>query len=514
MLPEILAGMTGIGRTVPENTVQRLAKWFSGPWQDAFGALTAGILMACAIAPLNQSWLALAAPLLLYLCVRAASPWRALWLGFLYGLAHFSIAVSWVFVSIYQYGNAGVAMSASLTVLFVCGLALILPATQMLYYRLVSPRSKAIVFALVWVLWEWLSTWIFTGFPWLLTGYALIDTPFSGYAPIGGVLLVSLAALLTVQCLWAALLDRRPWALLGVIGLPLFGAAFTQQSWVTPTGEPVKVALVQGNISQSEKWIPENAERILQTHMDLSEPHWSNAIVVWPEAAITILLQRAGKWIDSLAWQARAENSTLITGIISYERTAGIRGHYNMALALGNGRGEYAKRRLVPFGEYVPLEGLVGKLIEIFELPYASIRSGTDKQPGLTAGELRIATAICYEIIYPELMREDVQNTDLLLTISNDSWFGKSHGPLQHMHIARMRALEFGRYLLRDTNNGVTAIVDERGRIRAQLPRFQEGVLVGEAQPFSGRTPYTRWGFLPWLVAILGGIAAYRWVRH
>ncbi len=489
--------------------VLRLVDWLSRKWPGMIGALLAGALMAFSMPPFGQSWLALIAALLLFFTVCTAPPARAFLLGTCFGLTCFGLGVSWVYVSIHVYGNAPPILAAFLTGLFVLGLALILPATQMLCYRLLSPRSDALVFALVWVVWEWLSTWIFTGFPWMLTGHMLIDTPFGGFAPVGGVLLVSLTALLAALALWPALIQLRLRPLVLLFGLPALGFALSHVPWVQDRGESLQVALVQGNIPQETKWLPENAVHVLNTHADLSEPHWSGAdIIVWPEAAITTPLESAGPLLKALQLRAAPGGSTLISGILSYQREAEQWHTYNTAIAVGEGDGRYVKRHLVPFGEYVPLEGWLRGLIEFFDLPRSRSRPGPPAQPNLVAQGHNIAVAICYEIVYPELVREAARTADLLLTISNDTWFGRSSGPLQHMHIARIRALEHGRYLLRGTNNGVTAIVDERGRILDQLPRFTADVLVGEARLFTGRTPFSRYGFWPWLVVISVWIAA------
>jgi apolipoprotein N-acyltransferase len=211
---------------------------------------------------------------------------------------------------------------------------------------------------------------------------------------------------------------------------------------------------------------------------------------------------------------ARETNTTVITGIMSRDPSTG--SYFNSVIALGEGRGIYHKRRLVPFGEYVPLEDLLRGLIQFFDLPLSSTASGPDTQPALIAGRYRISTSICYEVVYPELVRTSVADADLLITLSNDTWFGESIGPDQHMQIARMRALENGRYLIRATNNGITAIVDSRGTVSATIPRFTPGVLQGSVQVMTGETPFSRWGTWSILVVCLLGLIWQRaagWAR-
>jgi apolipoprotein N-acyltransferase len=170
----------------------------------------------------------------------------------------------------------------------------------------------------------------------------------------------------------------------------------------------------------------------------------------------------------------------------------------------------YTKRRLVPFGEYVPLEGLLRGLIGFFDLPMSHTEPGAPVQPLLRVGEAKIAMAICYEVVYPDLVREQARDANLLATVSNDTWFGASIGPLQHLQMARMRALELGRFMLRATNNGVTAVIDARGRVVAQLPQFAPGVLRGQVWLMAGDTPYARFGDVP-VLALLAGLLAAGW---
>jgi apolipoprotein N-acyltransferase len=166
-------------------------------------------------------------------------------------------------------------------------------------------------------------------------------------------------------------------------------------------------------------------------------------------------------------------------------------------IALGHGQGVYHKQHLVPFGEYVPLESQLRGLIAFFDLPMSAFSSGPADQPPLRAGAYRVAPFICYEVVYPELVARSARNSDLLLTISNDSWFGKSIGPLQHLQMAQMRALENGRYMIRGTNNGVSAIIDQRGQIVERTDQFVEATLTGEVEMMLGNTPFGSFGVTP-----------------
>jgi len=257
------------------------------------------------------------------------------------------------------------------------------------------------------------------------------------------------------------------------------------------------------------KWQPESRQHIIDTYRSLSDPHWDADLLIWPEAAVTVLAHQAGDLLAALDARAEAAGSAFVLGIPAVERLPdGGFVFHNAALSLGTGQGRYVKRRLVPFGEYVPLESLLRGLIEFFDLPMSHSAPGPWLQPLLDLGGHRGVMAICYEVVYPELVRLQAAEADVLLTISNDTWFGASIGPLQHLQMARMRALENGRFLLRGTNNGVTAVVDPGGRVRARLPQFEAGVLRAEYAAMTGTTPFTRYGHTPLLIVLAAVVAA------
>ncbi|MFB3078056.1 MAG: apolipoprotein N-acyltransferase, partial [Lysobacterales bacterium] len=294
-----------------------------------------------------------------------------------------------------------------------------------------------------------------------------------------------------------------PWVLAG---------ALSMFHWVAP-GESREAALVQGNIDQAVKWLPENRGPIIDKYMELSAPHWGVDLMLWPEAALTLFQHQAADVLAALDARGRTSGTGLILGIPGAEPMPGGRVVFrNLALGVGEASGRYVKQHLVPFGEYVPMESWLRGMLEVFDLPMSSTEPGGSGQPLLVVNGAKAAMAICYEVIYPELVREQARRADFLLTISNDTWFGESIGPVQHMEMARMRALENGRWLLRGTNNGVTAIVDHRGRVRHQLAQFRSGVLRGSYRLMTGRTPYSRFGDTPLL--ILGVLTAVVFVWH
>jgi apolipoprotein N-acyltransferase len=475
-------------------------------------ALVAGALLPLSFAPFGWWPLGFVAVAGWFWALRRTRQ-RAWLTGWLFGVGKYAAGASWVYVSIHVYGHAPPPLAAFLVVLFVGGLAGFTLVNGVVFARLRtgSVLTDAITFALLFVAFEWSLTWVLTGFPWLFVGHAHLATPLAGLAPVGGVLLVSLAVALGATLASAAVVlwrnaARRRAALAAALAMVpwVAGAGLARVAWVDE-GDTRTVALVQGNIDQGVKWDPAESRRIIGTYVALSEPHWDADLLVWPEAAVTEFEHEATGLLEELDARGRRTGTAVVLGIPHAERMPDGRIElHNAVRVVGAGDGRYLKRRLVPFGEYVPLEGLLRGLIAFFDLPTSHMAPGPDGQPLLDIGGLRAAMAICYEVVYPDLVRADAANADVLMTVSNDTWFGRSIGPLQHLEMAQMRALENGRWLLRATNNGVTAIVDVHGRVRERLPQFAAGVLRGTWRSASGTTPFTRYGELP--LALCGGL--------
>ena len=471
-------------------------------------ALASGAVIPLAFAPFGLWPLALAGPLVFLLTLETASPKRGFWRGWLMGFGFFGTGVSWVFVSIHEFGGTSVILASLMVLLFVASLAIFGAVKGWLFClgrRLFASGWQAIwLFALVWVFEEWLRGWLLGGFPWLYLGYAFRETWLAGWAPVGGVLFLGALVLLTVGMLRQLIRSAAGFGSLPAAAVLILiwgaGLALCRVNWTRPT-DTLEVALVQGNVHQLSKWHAPGA--VNQLYKRLTEPHLPRAdLVVWPEGAVVRFQHLNRDFLQEMAELALAAETSLVLGLPVYDASLG--GYHNSALALGLGKGIYHKRRLVPFGEYLPLESWLRGTIEFFSLPMSRHRPGPHGQKLLQLGSHSLGMAICYEITYPSLVRgRDGQLPDLLATISNDSWFGNSTGPHQHLEMAQMRALELGRDLVRATNDGITAIVAADGRVRAQLPRFQEAVLTGRVQIRSGLTPYARSGQLFLLLLVL-----------
>lgn len=494
-------------------------------------AAVAGGMQTLALAPFNQWWcgilsLALFAGLLRGLNGRRRPVAGGLWLGFCYGLGLFVSGSSWVYVSITDFGGAPAPLGAFLTGLFAIFMALqfMLPFAVIGRFR-APPWSFALAFAALWLLGELLRTWLFSGFPWLFAGYAHTRTWLAGWAPLLGVYgigailaftaaVIALLARGEIALRWrAGAAPRQRFANLALIVVAVIfwpaGALLAKVAWTwpSPDSKPLVVGMVQANIPQEKKWLPSfRGETIRRFQRGTAALRRQGVdVVIWPEAALPLRYNRVPDFMQSLQREAERSKIDLISGVLVDE--PGQRGGaYNAAAVFGRHPQLYYKRQLVPFGEYVPLEDWIRGTIEFFDLPTAVIRPGPAAQPPLRAGGASWAPLICYEIVYPSLVAASAADAQLLLTISNDAWFGKSIGPLQHMQMAQMRALETRRYLVRATNTGVTAIVDPNGAITAQLPQFELAELRGSVQPRTGATPFMRfgaWGPLALALAML-----------
>jgi len=493
-------------------------------WLKMSVAALSGTLVTVSLAPFSLWPLSVVALAVLHHLCDSATPKRAALLGWFFGAGLFLSGTSWIYVSIHDYGDASVLLAGILSGGFCLLLALMHAALGYGYAQWIrnAPLGRWLGFAAWWVLWEWVRYWLLTGFPWLYVGYAHLTSSLSGWAPVGGIYSIGFIVALSAATLsllfaeWPLYTGKRHITRPLIISVALWvtGFALQQVAWTTPQHSPIKIALVQANIPQSVKWEPDALRHTLELYRDLSAPYWREAdIVFWPEAAIPAFYDAVKPFFDVEAEFAAQHQHALISGVpfrlaATEEMPEG--GIYNSAIALGNGEGVYHKQHLVPFGEYVPLEKYLRGLIRFFDLPMSDFQGGPLGQSPLRAGNLTFAPYICYEVVYGDLVRH--ARADVLLTLSNDAWFGHSIGPLQHLQMAQMRALELGRYMVRSTGNGVTAIIDEKGRITARAPQFERTVLTGSIEGFSGLTPYARFGSWP-ILLICAAITALCWGR-
>lgn len=432
---------------------------------------------------------------------------------FMFGVGFYGAGIHWVYVSIHNFGGASPLLAGFLVVVFACFLAIVFTAPFYIFARWFNRHLLGLIIALpaCWLLGEWIRTWLLTGFPWLFLGYAHISSPLAGWAPVTGVMGISFIILLT-----AAVLAEWIWRIKNTstkrgalitasaicATLWIAGAVLKNMTWAEPDAEPIKIGMVQPNVDQGIKLsFNENSTiAALDQLRELSSDLWTNDWVVWPEAAIptSLTYHDALPFLEEMNTKASENDVALFTGVIYEDREN--QKYYNSVAGLGQGYGFYHKRRLVPFGEYVPLEDQLRGLIEFFNLPTSFIHLGPQEQHGLIAKGVRITPAICYEIVYPDLIAQSAKETQVLLSVNNLGWFLDSIQSKQFLQMAQMRALETGRYLVYSTNNGPSAIIDNHGNILNRSDSFKAQTFTGVIHAVKGWTPFMVYGSGPLVI--------------
>jgi len=439
---------------------------------------------------------------LFHLWLHAGSRRAALLIGLMFGLGLFGCGASWVYVSMHDFGMMPLPLAVLATLLFCTFLALFPALAGWLQASIKLKPCWRLLLAMpaCFALYEWSLGWVFTGFPWLTLGYTQAPaSPLAGYAPLLGVYGVSLLVAVSAGLLaltynaWRSATGRAWMALSSLLVLWVTGAGLQTVAWTQPIGAPLTVSLLQGNIAQDMKWREDRLRSTLATYRDMVLASNSQLIIL-PETAVPLFYDSVSpSYLEELAQHARRQGGDIILGLP--ERDFVQRVYYNSVLSLGASPTQfYRKQHLVPFGEFVPLKPVFGPIIEAMQIPLTDFARGAATQQPLAVAGQQVAMNICYEDVFGEEVIRQLPQATLLVNVSNDAWFGNSIAPRQHLQIAQMRALESGRYMLRATNTGVTAIVNEKGRVLEYAPVFHTAVLNGVAQGMMGSTPYVRWG--------------------
>jgi len=477
-------------------------------------ALLAGAALPLAFAPFSLSPVAVISPAVLFLLWRRGGVIRAAWRGWLFGIGMYAVGVWWV-VESFQYNHIPLAIALVATGLLVVCLALfpaLLGATCTLFFGHAGDAVRCLLgLPAAWALFEWLRGIFLTGFTWLQLGYSQIDTPLGGLSPITGVYGLSwCVALLAGILAWGLRRPRARWlfVLIAFATIVAGAGALKAVDWTWRDGLPMRVALIQGNVAQDLKWRPDARAPTLERYLRMTREHWDADLIVWPETALPGLYRGFSGFLDALAAEARANGTDLLIGVPSAADAP--RRYYNSVVSLGSQRQFYRKRHLVPFGEYLPLKALLGPLVDALGIPVSNFSRGRPDQPPLLVAGQRVGVSICYEATFGKEVIAALPEASLLVNVSNDAWFGDTIAARQHLQIARMRALESGRYLLRATNTGVSAIVGPDGAIITVSRQFTVDAIDGVIAPMRGATPYVRWGDGPVLwVSVSVWLAAW-----
>lgn len=494
-------------------------------WLPYVLVLLAGTALTMAYAPFNI-WLVTPVALVVALrqLLQACTSKQALALGWTFGLGWFGAGISWVHVSIADFGGMPLVVSVLLMFVLCAYLALFPALSFYLTKRFVTPGLTPLMLPAIWFIAEWLRSWLLTGFPWLSLGYSQLDSPLAGWLPVIGETGLTFLLIAMTSTIALATLTKRFLPAIGVTGVITISALLLNTiNWVQPA-KAVSIGMAQGNIPQSLRWVPEQDAPTMDTYRELTGLLWDNDIIIWPEAAIPKLELLAQDYIIDMNSQAARYDTAIVTGIVNYNFEN--QQAWNNLIVLGKARPEdnygqysyfhgnrFAKHHLLPIGEFVPFEDWLRPLAPFFDLPMSSFNRGDFQQPNLLANGIHLAPAICFEIAFPRQVRANIYaDTDFIITVSNDAWFGHSHGPAQHLQIARMRAKELGIGVIRSTNNGISAFIDHHGNVVARLPQFETAAMSATLSTVTGATPYRHWGDLP--LTLLTGILVLFLIIH
>ncbi|BCK86601.1 apolipoprotein N-acyltransferase [Sideroxyarcus emersonii] len=483
-------------------------------------AFLAGIVAVFGFAPFGFFPLPILALAVLFrLWSRAERPAQAAWQGFAFGMGLFCVGIHWIYVALHIYGYMHPVLAAIATALFAAVNATLpaLAGYAQARFKVSANVRLLLLMPAIWTLAEWLRGLLFTGFPWLVTGYSQApDSPLAGYAPLLGVYGVSLVAAVSAGALlllWNARWSRPGKAALAILAaLWLGGATLRSIGWTQAEGEPIKVSLLQGNIAQDTKFSEEALVGTLETYRRLAQAS-DGRLIVMPETALPLLRDNVPESYQTLLREhARQNGGDILIGV--FEKESG--GYYNSVYSLGSSPSQhYRKDHLVPFGEFIPLRSVLGWLInDVLDIPMGDLASGGAHQAPLNVAGQKVAVDICYEDAFGEEIVRALPAATLLVNVTNDAWYGDSHAAMQHAQLSQMRALETGRMMLRATNTGVTAVIGSDGHIRAMLPQHEEGVLTAQVQGYAGRTPYVVWGNAGMLVLVVAMLIAAWWMQR
>ena len=480
-------------------------------------SIAAGLLLPLAFAPFNLFWLAPVSLAVLFFLWEEQSPREGAIVGSFYGIGVFTLGTYWLYISLRQLGGAPIPVVILLMSALVLAMSAYTALAGWLATRLRAksgPLQWLVVLPAAWVLVEWFRGWFLTGFPWLSIGYSQVDTPMAGWAPILGVhgvtWMLALLAGLGVMFLRGGSRLQQLFAV--VAGIAIVGLSMQLQSitWTQPRDEPLRVALVQAAIPQEVKWSPAQLQPTLSYYRETTLALESPDLVIWPEAAIPALPFEIPDFLDELNEVMSEQGTQLYSGILTFDLFTGE--FRNTFMGIGGYQGSYDKRHLVPFGEYFPVPKFISNWLRLMNLPSEDVTAGPPLQSTLQVNGIPVAPTICYEVAFGAEQLQFFPDAELMINISNDAWFGDSIAPHQHLQMARMRSLETGRPMLRSTNTGITAIIGPSGRILHRIPQFIPGVLTANVYPYTGITPYIRWGNYPVVcfALLLLGVAGLR----
>ena len=475
-------------------------------FKKQFLALICGLIFSFGFAPFDFWFLSILSISVLYKVVKDLPYKETFWIGYCFGFGMWLTGISWLYVSIHYHGNIGIFGSAILILIFIAALSIYSGLLFLLNNFLEKNGPLKLTYLslpISWVSIELIRSYLFTGFPWLISGTMLADTLIDGYTPIigaqGNTFLLILIGLLIFK-IYERIFQNRPALFpISLLLLVLIPSNLLKNiEWTYPDAK-VRVSLYQPNLTLEDKW---SQFGIIKTQ-GMIERAIENAekgeLIIFPETALILSEKDNKSFTEMVNFKSKEKNLTLLTGIIERETNFKIR---NRLQSFGEIEGLYDKVKLVPFGEFIPLELYLGKLLDIIGLNLTNTVPGEEINL-LSSTQLRISPSICYEIAFDNIVRKTAYSSNILITVSNDTWFGRSIGPEQHLEIAQNRALEHKKPLLRSTNSGISAVVSKDGQVIEKQGYFEEKDIKTNIVLYSGDTIYSRYGNFPIIILIM-----------
>ncbi len=458
-------------------------------------AVIAGALIPFAFAPYNIHLLTIVSlTSLFYLWSDVESRRETFIIGYLFGFAMFGIGVSWLHISINLFGGMNIVGAYFFTFLFIAYISLY-PGLCGYFANRFFKDFYIIALPALWLITEWSRGWILTGFPWLNIGTSQTDSLFASYAPVigdYGISFIICVIAISITAFVKGNFKQRLISSLIILFILLSSFVLKDIMWTQKNGKTLNVTLVQGAIPQQIKWLPEFREKTYEIYSGLSQPYWSSDLIIWPETAIPSFYHQADDFINRITEKRKTSDTLFMSGIVNKDQT--VNKYFNSILVIDDQHRFYNKHHLVPFGEYLPFKALLDRILRFLKIPMSDFSSGDVKYKILKTNKAVFGMSICYEDAYGTEIRQALPEANILINVSNDAWFGDSMAPHQHLQIARMRAIENGRYLLRSTNTGISAVIDNKGKIIAVSPQFKPHALNAKTELFIGETPYSKFG--------------------
>lgn len=482
-------------------------------------ALLLGACVTLGFAPFGLWPLSLLALAVLFALLQDKSLGRSLLLGWLFAVGYFLSGIYWIYISTHVFGGAPAVMGVLLTFFLAAGYMapwLTIAMGLATWLRLWKRPIGWLVLPALWLLAELArGHLIFDGFAWLSLGDIALDTPMQRLAPIIGVHGISVLLLVLAYALFQLLTgSRRQQGFALLVLLSSAGTALlpAPESWTRASGAPLKVAIIQGNVPQELKWQPEMDVPTMFRYRGMTLQARDADLIVWPEAPLTQTYDMLkDNFILPLSHQLERSGTTLLAGMLIEEPPASQR-YYNSVIGLGATTGRYDKHHLVPFGEYFPVPKWIRPILDVLGTPYSDLSSAVIDHPPFVVKGQRLGVIICFEDVFADEFRHYADGAAMIVSVTNDAWFGHSIAAAHHLAMARMRSLESGRVTLRASNTGVSAMIGADGSLQAKAGFFTTETLRVSAEPRTGRTPYMQWGDRPlWIAgAVLVLLAFFR----